>query len=69
MIVQTKEPPGCEPKNHWEERVVVMEFALQELVIKLGGEIPSAQPLIIKWCQDWTKQRDALRQHHRTDKN
>lgn len=68
-VMKTSEPPGCEPKTHWEERVVVMEYALQELVILVGLHVPSAREEFVKWCVEWTKQRDAIRAHHRTDKN
>jgi len=64
----SQEPPGCEPQTHWEARVLAMEYALQEFVIMIGMEVPTARQPIIDWCKDWTKERDEIRNAFRVDK-
>lgn len=66
--IPSKEPPGCEPQTHWETRLLFMEYALQELVIKIGQAVPAAQEPLLQWCRDWTKQRDEIREAFRTDR-
>jgi len=45
-----------------------MEYALQEFVIMIGMEVPTARQPIIDWCKDWTKERDEIRNAFRVDK-
>ena len=66
--IPSREPQGCEPQTHWEARVLAMEYALQEFAIMIGHAVPDARVPIIQWCQDWTDQRNKIREAFRTDK-
>ena len=66
-MINNQEPPGCQPTTHWEERVLAMEYALQELVVLIGHHVPESRSEILKLCEDWTKSRDVLRAAFRTD--
>lgn len=64
-----QEPIGCEPATHWEERVLAMEFFVQEFFMIVGSNQPKTdQAKLIKLAEVWTVDRDRIRAQWRMDK-